>query len=111
MRLTVGSRITSAGRTTMADVSRPVSTPNVAGRVAGLRDCIVALGLTVLAVPASANSDVELHIPAEDLGVALKELGAATQRQMLFHEAAVTGRRSPELNGRYTLDDAFGILL
>src|SRR5579872_6185372 len=77
----------------------------------------VALGLQLatpaMATPSAAGTSgaVELNIPAEDLGTALKALGAATHQQLLFSNATVAGIRTPRLVGRYTIEDALKILL
>ena len=72
-----------------------------------------AIGGQALGTPTAAltNGSIELHIPAGDLGTALKELAVAAHRQLLFSDAIVTGHHSAALTGHYTLDDALQILL
>ena len=76
------------------------------------RLAIVTACLTwCLASYAIADSTFRFNIPAEDLGSALKALGAAANEQVLFSEEVVAGLRSPELKGEFTTNAAISILL
>lgn len=70
---------------------------------------------SVLALAAStaafADAKFQLDIPAQDLGNALKALGAAANEQVLFSKDVVSGLHSVELKGEYTSDQAIQKLL
>jgi iron complex outermembrane recepter protein len=53
----------------------------------------------------------EFNISAQDLGDAVKALGAAADEQVLFSPHVVAGLRSRELRGAYTVEQALAILL
>jgi iron complex outermembrane recepter protein len=61
--------------------------------------------------PAMADPTYRLDIPAQDLGSALKSLGAAADLQVLFSQDLVAGRRSTAVKGEYTASAAVAILL
>jgi iron complex outermembrane recepter protein len=71
---------------------------------------LFALGVSAPAL-AMADPKYRLDIPAQDLGSALKALGAAANLQVLFAQDLVAGRRSPEVKGEYTANAAVAILL
>src|SRR5258707_73644 len=60
---------------------------------------------------ALADQTYQFDIPAQDLGSALKALGAAANEQILFSEDVVSGHRSTEVKGEYGTDAALSILL
>lgn len=73
---------------------------------------ILAASLWVLAVPAGAQEPRhELHLRAQGLGDALRALGTATRREIIFTPDAVAGKSATPIDGAYTLDEALGILL
>lgn len=73
---------------------------------------VLAAGLSVLAMPAHAEeARREIHIEARPLGDALRALGQATKREILFSARSVDGKAAPALDGAYTLDEALGVLL
>lgn len=73
---------------------------------------VLAAGLSVLAIPAHADeARREIHIEARALGDALRALGQATKREILFSPRSVEGKAAPALDGAYTLDEALGVLL
>jgi iron complex outermembrane receptor protein len=69
---------------------------------------ILALGASATAF---ADTKVQLDIPAQDLGSALKALGAAANEQVLFSNDVVSGLHSVELKGEFTPDQAIQKLL
>lgn len=74
---------------------------------------VTALCIVFFAQPgfAIAAPKIQLDIPAQDLGSALKALSAAANEQLLFSDAIVAGRSSTSLKGEFTADDALAILL
>lgn len=58
-----------------------------------------------------AASRLAFDIPAQELGAALKALGAAANEQVLFSERVVAGLRSPDLKGEYSIEEAIELLL
>jgi iron complex outermembrane receptor protein len=80
------------------------------GRV---RHAVAALIIACSALPtfAMAGPKIQLDIPAQDLGSALKALSAAANEQLLFSDDIVAGHRSAALKGEFTADDALAILL
>lgn len=83
--------------------------------LAALTACSIVLlfGATTLAAPPAQARAIthQLDIPAQDLGAALKALGAAANEQVLFSNDVVTGLHSPHLKGEYSTDEAFMLLL
>jgi outer membrane receptor protein involved in Fe transport len=66
----------------------------------------------VTAVPAGAADDrQEYHLPAQDLGSALRQIGRASHREIMFEEQIVEGKRSEGLEGAYSHSEAIEILL
>src|SRR5579862_2473769 len=80
------------------------------GRV---RHAVAAIIIACCALPAFAMADpkIQLDIPAQDLGSALKALSAAANEQLLFSDEIVAGHRAAALKGEFTADDALAILL
>jgi len=72
--------------------------------------CIATLGMSTPTL-ALADTTYPLNIPAQDLGSALKALGAAANEQVLFSDDVVAGLRSTEVKGEYTTNAAIAILL
>ena len=72
----------------------------------------MTLAVSAIAAPASAAQEtrVQVNIPAQELGRALRTFGRAADQQIIFSEAAVAGKRSPALNGRYTVEDGLRTL-
>jgi len=71
------------------------------------------VGATTLAAPPAEARAIthKLDIPAQDLGAALKALGAAANEQLLFSDDVVAGLHSPQLKGEYSTDEAITLLL
>ncbi len=70
--------------------------------------------LLIAALPAMAQNSppsYEFDLPAEPLGDALRALAQVSQQQIIFSEAAVRGKRSPELRGTFTVDQGLARLL
>jgi iron complex outermembrane receptor protein len=66
----------------------------------------------VAPVQAQAHGPVyEFNIPPSDLGEALRAFGTASNTQILFSPAVVTGQRSPAVRGRLSVDQAIDSLL
>ncbi|WP_342250287.1 TonB-dependent receptor [Sphingomonas sp. OTU376] len=86
----------------------------MAGRM--IEACLLA-GVSVVAVmvaaPAHAQNVTrhEYSIAEQDLGDALRSLSRQTGKEILFDAAAVAGKRSPSLKGKYTVDEAVHALL
>lgn len=74
---------------------------------------VVLVGATTLAAPPVEARMVthQLSIPAQDLGEALKALSAAADEQVLFSDQIVRGKKSGELEGSFTTDQALDLLL
>ena len=73
---------------------------------------IAAATVPVCTAQAQTSSPVyEFNIPPSDLGEALRAFGTASNTQILFSPAVVTGHRSPAVQGRYSVDQAIGSLL
>ena len=65
-----------------------------------------------MAAPAVAQAAVyQFDIPAENLGKALRDLGDASNTQLLFSPSLVAGRSSPALHGKLSSDEALKRLL
>lgn len=72
----------------------------------------LATSLWVLAVPAAAQEPrQELHLRAQGLGDALRALGSATRREIIFTPEAVAGKSAAALDGTYTFREALDLLL
>jgi iron complex outermembrane receptor protein len=78
-----------------------------------LRGAVAAIIIAFSALPAFAIAapKIQLDIPAQDLGSALKALSAAANEQLLFSDDVVAGHHSAALKGEFTTDDALAILL
>jgi len=62
-------------------------------------------------VHAEAPAQVRLDIASQDLGTALTELAAKSNREIYFSADLTRGKRSKSLNGRLTVDQALNTLL
>lgn len=65
--------------------------------------------VAVTAMPTAAyaqEASYQIDIPAQSMGSALRALGRATKRNILFDEAAVRGKRSAAVSGRMTAREA-----
>ncbi len=60
---------------------------------------------------AAAEQRREYHLPEQDLGIALRALGLATGGEIIFPAEAVLGKRSPRLDGSFTIKEATDLLL
>jgi outer membrane receptor protein involved in Fe transport len=80
-----------------------------ARRAAVCAACLV--GLLGAVANAAADEPHKFNIPAQDLASALRAFGAASDEQVLFSNALVSGLHSSELIGKYTVDVALDILL
>lgn len=66
----------------------------------------------VMAAPASAADErQEYHLPAQDLGSALRAIGLASNHEIMFQVQTVEGKRSPALNGKFSPHEALDIIL
>ena len=74
---------------------------------------LAAIFISALVQPdlSIAGPKIQLDIPAQDLGSALKALSAAANEQLLFSDEVVAGHTSVALKGTFTTDDALAILL
>lgn len=73
---------------------------------------LLAASLCALAVPAAAQeARHQLHLPAQSLGDALRVLGSATGREILFTPDAVAGKAAAPIDGVYTVREALDLLL
>ncbi|WP_347988664.1 TonB-dependent receptor [Methylomonas sp. AM2-LC] len=59
----------------------------------------------------AAESDIELHLPAQPLAAALEAYSQDTGIQLIYRPEAVAGLQSPALDGRFTRTEALGRLL
>ncbi|WP_232494493.1 TonB-dependent receptor [Novosphingobium kaempferiae] len=65
-----------------------------------------------MGAPACAEEDrQEYHLPAQDLGTALRAVGRTSNREIMFQVETVEGKQSPALDGTYSPDEAIAILL
>ncbi|TKV41662.1 TonB-dependent receptor [Sphingobium sp. MP9-4] len=72
----------------------------------------LAASLWALAVPAGAQEPrQELHMPAQGLGDALRALGSAARREIIFTPEAVAGKSAGALDGAYTFKQALDTVL
>ncbi|AXB75887.1 TonB-dependent siderophore receptor [Novosphingobium sp. P6W] len=77
-----------------------------------LSTLFLATSLWALAVPAAAQEPRhELHLRAQGLGDALRALGSATRREIIFTPGAVAGKSAAPIDGAYTLEEALDLLL
>lgn len=81
------------------------------GWMAVLAVCWIAALWGVLPTRAMAEPVFQFDIPAQALGSAIKALGTTANVQILFSDDDVAGRRSMELEGRYTVSAAIRLLL
>ncbi|NMN02936.1 MULTISPECIES: TonB-dependent receptor [unclassified Novosphingobium] len=73
---------------------------------------LLAASLWALAVPAAAQeARQELHLPAQSLGDALRALGSASRREIIFTPEVVAGKTSGPIDGAYTFREALDLLL
>lgn len=73
---------------------------------------LLAGASSLAAQPASARPITHnLSIPTQPLSEALKALSAAANEQLLFSQEVVDGKRSVEISGAYTMDEALDLLL
>ena len=69
-------------------------------------------GLLIAHEAAAADDTVKsFNIPAEDLGAALRDFGRQANQQILFSTDIVLGKRSPRLEGHFTVETAVAALL
>src|SRR5262245_56684488 len=67
---------------------------------------------TLAGPPAQARALAHrFDIHSQDLGAALRALGAAANEQLLFTNELVVGLQSPRLKGDYSTEEALAILL
>jgi iron complex outermembrane receptor protein len=74
----------------------------------------VGLGAIAISSPALAQQQsprLEYNLPAQGLGDALRAVARASQREIIFVSDAVRGRRAPQLQGSYTVEEAVHALL
>lgn len=72
----------------------------------------VALGTMMMGTPAGAEPAARrFDLAAQDLGQALRSVARETGREVMVAADSVKGRRSPELHGDYTADQAIEALL
>lgn len=71
----------------------------------------LAFALGVPAAAASESRSYHLSIPSQDLGDALRQLAQTSRQQVIFTGDLVQGRRSPALEGQYTVDEALERML
>src|SRR6185437_9551650 len=64
-----------------------------------------------MAASAQANSVVQYHIRAQDLGTALTELARQSKREIYFSSDLTRGRRAPSISGQLTVEQALDRLL
>ena len=89
---------------------RPTSYPRSCRLLPALAALAVSFG-ALSGVASAAAPKMQLDIPAQDLGSALKALSAVANEQLLFSDAVVAGHSSGRLKGEFTIDDALAILL
>ena len=77
----------------------------------GILSLALLLTLTPPAAAQVRQRAYSFDLPAEALGDALRAFGQVTQQQIIFSEEVVRGKRSPELVGSYTVDEALRRLL
>src|SRR5687767_6698659 len=79
----------------------------LAGTFAAALCTTLLLGATTLAAPPAQARAIthQLDIPAQDLGAALKALGAAANEQVLFSDDVVAGLHSPQVKGEFSTDE------
>lgn len=73
-----------------------------------------SVSAAAIAAPTAARAQeqgYEVDIPAQPLGDALRALGRETRRNIVFDGAAVRGKRSVTVRGRYTAREALDRLL
>lgn len=68
----------------------------------------IATAAPVLAAPAVRQP---YHLPAQDLGTALRDVARISHRQIMFAAAAVNGKQAPRLDGNYDPTEAVTRLL
>ncbi len=73
---------------------------------------MVTTAVALVAPSAMAQAQhYRFDIPSQDLGGALRAFGRATNQQIIFSEAAVTGKRAPALVGSYSAEAGLRHLL
>jgi outer membrane receptor protein involved in Fe transport len=65
-------------------------------------------GIPVAAQPVQRR---DYHLETQDLGVALRAVGRAANREIIFETDVVQGKRAPALEGSYTTKEAVDVLL
>lgn len=72
-----------------------------------------ALGAIAISVPATAAPDrrQDYHLEEQDLGAALRAVGRASGREIMFASDLVAGKRAPGLEGSFTPEEAVDHLL
>ena len=81
------------------------------------RRMILLTGASLLFLSMSARVQsaphpiAEYHIPAQDLGTALRTVGRIAGYEVMFPTDVVAGKHAPRLDGRYTAEQAIGVLL
>ncbi|MBV1686410.1 TonB-dependent receptor [Novosphingobium sp. G106] len=80
----------------------------VQGLLAAAACLAIGVASTATAAPERQR---EYHLEEQDLGTALRSLGQASGGQIIFPADAVEGKRSPRLDGAYTLKEAVDLLL
>ncbi len=82
------------------------------GAPAGISLVLIATTAATGAAPCQAAEIVVAYdMPSQDLGGALKIVAKRSGRDIIFPAAAVAGRRSSPLKGRYTVERAVALLL
>lgn len=82
--------------------------------VTGLSGSVAVCALMMVATSAPAyaqQAKVQFHLPAQALGDALRAFGQISNRQIIFSEGAVRGKKSAALIGYYTPEEGLRRLL
>lgn len=85
----------------------------IGARVKPILLAAAAIGTFSWQQPAQAApaTEQEYHLPAQDLGSALRAVARISGHEIMFAADAVEGKRAPDLNGRFTLRGAINLLL
>lgn len=78
------------------------------GLLASVAGAAVALSSPAAAAPEQRR---EYHLPEQDLGSGLRTLGQLSGGEIMFSAEAAQGKRSPRLDGSFTLKEAVDMLL
>lgn len=86
---------------------------NISHNLANIIALATAVGISAASPILLAETQTEqtFHIEAQDLGDALRAIGAQLGREVMFQPAMVEGRLSPKLDGRYAPAKALRLLL